>query len=691
MAKILETKNFQAVQVTNVDPGLSPTSGYQLVGRFLNTEAPNLPDGTRTYTVIVTGRIANQEYGDKLTGGGQRACDEVSLRTSTGVYFTGSHLHRITHNGPHYVSPQDRAHPFVLILRRVNWPAGEHVDVVGRVSLYGDAIVGGTPPAQYPRFTVTNLSIAVFDDTALGASRSLWDAAQPGVSVGLNTFTGSLYGTPSQLYLSATAFPFRITLQANCAIALAALDTLQNATSGATKFATVKTIATTSQRYVEVTTVTGGPWVAGDPVYVGSTLVGTVASGSEQWLVFYTARQRPRSYSHHAAIWCAKHPTGVWGSSSDAWGQDHVGSMAKGAITPDSSGAYAGVYFQEYAIGAPSLLTIENGTTTIGCKGISLYDPAVILPAGQFTAQFVRVDLYAVKLSDLPMPLTAFPGPKSAWYDAEGSQTQTLSLTLSGTENRRATAFAWALPLQPSSTARKGIGSFLRFNDGSNQPNTYPTFVGCDYAPNGYPEGLPDITVAALDIVEDVNRFDWRGILNPKDVYTIRVPAQAVGFALVPHSDDATIYPPVPAPIDGPIVYVTLGREAANSASLPELTIEPDVTIEEELQSRRVDIVTLNGYTLGAPSFSDIPRTVRASWNVRPKAEADALVAFFQSLPNGLFRWRRKDEEDDDPDHAYRAVRTYILSGPSFEVIEDPEGRNTFSVRATFLELVWFT
>lgn len=691
MAKILETKNFSSTVVTSVDPGTSPVSGWQLVGRFLATEVPNVPDGTRTCTVVVTGRIANQENGDVLTGGGQRAVDEITLRTSNGSYFYGSHLHRLTHNGPHYVSPLDRAHPFLFILRRVNWPAAEHIDVVGRVALLGDAINSGTPPSQYPRFTVTNLSIAVFDDTALGSKRALWDAVQPSVSVNLNTFAGSVYGTPSQLYLSATTFPFRIQLQANCAIALSVSDTIANAPSAATKTATVTVAAGTSQNFIELGAVTGGPWTPGDPVYKGATQVGTVALGTEQWLVVTTARMRPRSYNHMASIWCAKHGTGVWGSSSDAWGQDLLGAVAKGAINPDGSGAYAGIYFNEYSVGCPTLLTIENGTTTIGCKGISLYDPAVIAPSGQSTAQFVRLDIFAVKLTGLPLPLASLQTLQTAWYDAEGSHTQILDLTLTASENRRATAFAWALPLQLGVTPRKSIASRLRFNDGSDRPITYPTYIGCEAPPNGYPEGLPDLTIAALDVVEDVNRFEWRGILNPRDGWTLRVPAQTVGVALVPHADDATIYPAVPAPIDGPVVYVQLGREVANAASLSELTIEPDVTVEDELVGERSEIVTLNGYSLSAPDFSAIPRRVRATWSVRPKTEIDALVAFFKACPNGLFRWRDKSEEPDTPEHPYRALRTYILSGPTFEVSEDLEGKSTFTASATFLELVWFT
>lgn len=74
---------------------------------------------------------------------------------------------------------------------------------------------------------------------------------------------------------------YRITCGANLAAALSVGDTIQNATSGATKTARVLVAAGTGQAEIWVEQLTGADFAATDAVYKVSTSIGTVASIAE--------------------------------------------------------------------------------------------------------------------------------------------------------------------------------------------------------------------------------------------------------------------------------------------------------------------------------------------------------------------------------------------------------------------------
>ena len=513
MTAILRTLHWPALTCSTVNDSPFVIPGvFQQMAKIPAASLPTAPNGSRDYSVVITGRIVNVSNIHVYAGNSTQASCEVTVGTADAgtIEVLRQHVHRLTHNGAPYAASSDRGHPFCFVVRRSAWTALQSLTVLARVYLMGATVVTGMPQ---PAFEIRELSASVFDETALGTSRRVWDSYQPGSAQVLNTFVGSTYGTPNLLRMTPNPFPFRLTLQANCAIALTASDTIGNAASSPTKTATVAANATTGQKYIELGAVTGGPWAIGDPVFKGATQVGVVAIAVEKWLVFTSQAYRPRSYTHLVSIWCGTSKDGSWGLLANEWGKDKHGGVAKDRIDTHSTGEYR----SQYHHGSWAVVTIENGTTTVGVKGINLYDPAVILPPGQSHGQFVRFDMLAVKLTGLPFDLEELPTLKNRYYGEDFSQPDQVYREVSFGEARPATVFSSALPYLPTYLAGRGVSTFVRFNDGIDRPATAGSYVGTIEAGNGYPEGLPDLRVSQVDMVGGLNTILVRGRNNPKD------------------------------------------------------------------------------------------------------------------------------------------------------------------------------
>lgn len=513
MTAILRTLHWPAVTCTTVNDSPFVVPGiYQQIAKLSAGNLPSAPNGARDYVLVITGRIANVSNIHVYNGNSTQATCEVTLGTADAgtIEVLRQHVHRIQHNSPPYAAPGDRGHPFCFVVRRDNWTTNQSLTVLARVYLMGATVASGQPQ---PAFEIRELTISAFEEGNLGAARFLTESYQPASAQVLNTFAGSTYGTPNQLRMSANPFPFRITLTSNCAIALTASDTIQNAASSPTKTATVTANATTAQSYIELGAVTGGPWTPGDPVYKGATQVGTVSIGVEKWLVLTSVAYRPRSYNHLVALWHGTSRDGSWGLFANEWGKDKHGGIAKDRIDTHSTGEYR----TQHHHGSWAVVTIENGTTTLGLKGLNLYDPATILPAGQAAGQFVRWDFVAAKLTGLPVFLAESPTLLIRYYGEDFSQPDQIYREVTFAESRPATVFSSALPFLPAYLGGRGVSTFVRHNDGVDRPATAGSYVGTIEAANGYPEGLPDLRVSQIDLTAGLNTLLVRGRNNPKD------------------------------------------------------------------------------------------------------------------------------------------------------------------------------
>ena len=513
MTAILRTLHWPALtcSTTNDSPFVIP-GVFQQMAKIPAASLPAAPNGSRDFTVVITGRIVNVSNIHVYSGNSTQASCEVTVGTADAgtIEVLRQHTHRLTHNAAPYAAPADRGHPFCFVVRRAAWATNQSLTVLARIYLMGATVVTGMPQ---PAFEIRELTASIFDETALGSARSTWDSYQPGSAQVLNTFVGTTYGTPNLLRMTPNPFPFRVKLLANCAIALSVSDTIGNAASSPTKTATVTANATTGQNYIELGTVAGGPWAPGDPVFKGATQVGVIDVGVEKWLVFTSQAYRPRSYNHLVSIWCGTSKDGSWGQLANEWGKDKHGGVAKDRIDTAASGEYR----SQYQHGSWAVVTIENGTTTVGVRGINLYDPAVILPAGQAHGQFVRFDMFALKLTGLPFDLEEPPALKNRYYGEDFSQPDQIYREVSFGESRPATVFASALPYLPTYLSGRGVSTFVRFNDGIDRPATAGSYVGTIEAGNGYPEGLPDLRASQVDMVGGLNTILVRGRNNPKD------------------------------------------------------------------------------------------------------------------------------------------------------------------------------
>ena len=169
MTRLSKTLNFPPLVVTQVASGTDPYGEWQEVARFPASSAPSVPNGSRDFVVVITGKVGNFE---NLVGFNGQACVEVALRTSNGGLLQANFIHRVSLNVDIYHSPRNQAQPFMFIVRRAAWPTGEDLVVIGRTAKYGDTI------STSPRFFVFELAMQCWDTTALGASRFQWDSSQ---------------------------------------------------------------------------------------------------------------------------------------------------------------------------------------------------------------------------------------------------------------------------------------------------------------------------------------------------------------------------------------------------------------------------------------------------------------------------------------------------------------------------------
>lgn len=757
MAAILNAKSFQNALCNTVADGVSDFSGWQMLARYDATDAPNLPNSSRTATVVVTGKIvdvANIE----VTFGGNLACCEVSMRNSNGGYLP-AHTHRISFNRPEYAAAHDNGIPFTFIVRQAAWTTGEALELIGRVALYGDSVQPSLPPNKIPQFQVRDITFTVLDDTALGAHRVLFDSHQPGTPQVLNSFSGAIMGTPSKLHMTG-AFPFRVYLTGNLLAGLSLFDTIGNAASSPTRTASVAAGATTGQNYIELLGVTNGPWQTGDHVYHGSTLIGTVALGEEKWLVFTSIKFRPRSLNDSCALWHALYVDSNFASSdSSAWGALLQGSQAHGPLAI-GAGQFAGKFKTELQFGACSVVTIQNGITSIGLKGLNLYDPnstrwtlvanltvnvaastliwnlpssptaaavvrrdaligqnyldvdvifgswginnqiflatggsiafiAGVGTPGDLASQYVRADVFAVKLYTLPFWIIGEPAIRSSWYGPEGAQSQSQLQEIEMGENRNAVFMASALPRVLDSRSGDGLGTFVRFNDGSDQPMIgRASYVSCRSSQNSYRESFPDLKVGQVALIEGVNNFLVRGRINPDSATSGLDPAQDQCFVVLPCHDDASLYPPIATPFQGPTIYVALGKEAVSLAALPTLTIDPDFVVDEQRTHDRPEIMTLLGYRLSASKYTTVRSQHSFMWSGLTFTQLEALRAQLETFTSGVFKWanRQQDYETDEMRIPYKG---YAIDGSKWSATVDQTGK-LWTARLAVSQLRYF-
>ena len=190
MVRICTVKSVGPYQVTSVADGINPGVGWETMLQVAATEAPALPNGSRSFAVVVSGYVSNAAN----FGGQNGYCVEVSLWLGD---LSDSHWHRVTGDSPHHSGGTDNAHPFFMVQRYEAWPTNAPFRVRARITRYGAPVVNPPPTVQ-----IRELSALVFSLDNLGADRVFWEVDTNHIDL------PALSQSYADLRLSSFQFPY---------------------------------------------------------------------------------------------------------------------------------------------------------------------------------------------------------------------------------------------------------------------------------------------------------------------------------------------------------------------------------------------------------------------------------------------------------------------------------------------------